>query len=145
MKIFEIFDLKNFGRSISKCSNFFHNKPFWSRFFSKLCRFSWRRRWHRNPCHLKRLNGRTKKMYSSEIYLSLAQGFPKYQEASSECCPCTPRSLLPRSMFATVPVVHPLRLDIVVLHHLHRHQIEVLRRLPHPGGCPGSEDTDTVR
>ena len=47
MKIFEIFDLKNFGRSISKCSNFFHNKPFWSRFFSKLCRFPWRRRYTR--------------------------------------------------------------------------------------------------
>ena len=33
MTIFEIFDLKIFARSISKCSNFFHNKPFWSFFF----------------------------------------------------------------------------------------------------------------
>ena len=54
-KFSRFFDLKNFGRPISKCSNFFHNKPFWSRFFSKLCRFSWRTRWHRIPvefqCH----------------------------------------------------------------------------------------------
>ena len=32
-KFSRFFDLKNFGRPISKCSNFFHNKPFWSRFF----------------------------------------------------------------------------------------------------------------
>ena len=49
LKIFEIFDLKIFGRPIPKCSNFFHNKPFWSRFFSKLCRFSWRTWWNRSP------------------------------------------------------------------------------------------------
>ena len=29
-------DLKNFGWPISKCSNFFRNKPFWSRFFFKV-------------------------------------------------------------------------------------------------------------
>ena len=62
MKIsMKIFDLKIFGWPISKCSNFVRNKPFWSRFFSKLCRFSWRRRWHRNPCDLKRLNASQKK------------------------------------------------------------------------------------
>ena len=49
MKIFEIFDLKFFGRPISKYSIFFRNKPFWSRFFSKLCRFSWRTSWNRSP------------------------------------------------------------------------------------------------
>ena len=34
---FEIFGLKNVGLSISKCSNFFHNSPFWSSLFSKSC------------------------------------------------------------------------------------------------------------
>ena len=43
------FDLKIFGRLISKCSNFFRNEPFWSRFFSKLCRFSRRTRWKLFP------------------------------------------------------------------------------------------------
>ena len=39
VKILDIFDLKIFGRSISKCSNFFPNKPFWSRFFQSCVYF----------------------------------------------------------------------------------------------------------
>ena len=49
MKNFEIFRSQNFRRPISKYSNFFLDKPFWSRFFSKVCGFSWRRRWNRVP------------------------------------------------------------------------------------------------
>ena len=33
--------------------------------------------------------GRTKKVVSYRFFFSLAQGFPKYQEASSEGSPCT--------------------------------------------------------
>ena len=46
---FEIFRFDIFGRPISKCSNFSHNKRFWSRFFPKLCVFSWRTWWNLFP------------------------------------------------------------------------------------------------
>ena len=56
-KFLIFFDPKNFGRPIWKCSNFFQHKPFWSRFFSKLCRFSWRTHRNRSPIDWERFRG----------------------------------------------------------------------------------------
>ena len=84
-KISRFFDLKIFGRPISKCSNFFRNKPFWSSFFSKLCRFPRRTRWKLFPgCYaaLSVMMGHEKVTTAPQWGLYFARFFIGFAEAS---------------------------------------------------------------
>ena len=65
MKHFEIFDLKNFRRQISKFSNYGSNKPFRSKFCAELCRIRRRRPWNQNPSEVRAWEASAKKNLAS--------------------------------------------------------------------------------